>query len=492
VSETAREPLTGTPIFEKGAPESRCVLPPPLDVPEVDLDAALGGSMRRRPPVLPHVTEVEISRHYEHLAAANFGVDSGFYPLGSCTMKYNPRVDEWACRLSGFAHLHPYQPEETTQGVLELMVWLQDALAEVAGLPAVTLQPAAGAHGELTGLLTIRAYHEARGDARSRVLVPDSAHGTNPATVAMCGYEVTQIPSDARGGVDLEALVRALGTDVAALMLTNPNTLGLFDENILKITEAVHAAGALAYCDGANLNAIMGKTRPGDAGFDALHINLHKTFAAPHGGGGPGAGPVAVSAELAPYLPGPLAARHDDGTCGLAIPEHSIGRVRSFFGNVGVLVRAYAYMRALGGDGLTEVSEQAVLSANYLKERLRDTWDLPYDRRCMHEFVLSGGRLRKERGVRTLDVAKRLLDYGVHPPTIYFPLIVDEALMIEPTETESKETLDRFVDVLVRIAREAEQDPDLLHGAPHSTPVRRLDEARAVKQPDLAWRPSEE
>lgn len=489
MSVPVQEPLTGTLIFERGTPESRCVMPPALDVPETDVASVLGGQVRAEAPALPHVAEVDIARHYEALARANFGVDTGFYPLGSCTMKYNPRIDEWACRLPGFAGLHPYQPEETVQGVLALMFGLQEALAEVAGLPAVTLQPAAGAHGELTGLLVIRAYHESRGDARRRVLVPDAAHGTNPATVAMCGYEVTQVPSDARGGVDLRALHDALDTDVAAIMLTNPNTLGLFDENTVAITEAVHAAGALAYCDGANLNAILGKARPGDMGFDALHINLHKTFATPHGGGGPGAGAVAVSEALAPYLPGPVVARAgEDGYC-FATPERSIGRVRSFFGNVGVLVRAYAYVRALGGDGLTEVAEQAVLSANYLKERLKGLWDLPYDRLCKHEFVLSGGRLRKEHGVRTLDVAKRLLDYGIHPPTIYFPLIVEEALMIEPTETESKATLDRFVAVMEAIAEEAAREPELLKEAPHVTPVRRLDEARAVKEPDLAWRP---
>jgi glycine dehydrogenase subunit 2 len=479
-------------IFERGAPESRCVEPPALDVPAISLDVVLGGQVRSVPPALPHVTEVDIARHYERLASANFGVDSGFYPLGSCTMKYNPKIDEWACRLAGFAAMHPYQPEETAQGVLGLMWELQQSLAEIAGLPAVTLQPAAGAHGELTGLLAIRAYHTAHGDPRQRVLVPDSAHGTNPATVAMCGYEVVQVPSDSRGGVDVASLMGLLDTDVAAIMLTNPNTLGLFDENILEITAAVHAVGALAYCDGANLNAILGKSRPGDAGFDALHINLHKTFATPHGGGGPGAGPVAVTAALAPYLPGPVVDRAGDGTFTLAVPERSIGRVRSFVGNVGVLVRAYTYIRALGAAGLTEVAEQAVLSANYLKERLREAWPLPYDRVCMHEFVLSGGRLRKECGVRTLDVAKRLLDYGIHPPTIYFPLIVDEALMIEPTETEGKQTLDRFADVLITIAAEAAADPELLHGAPYSTPVRRLDEAAAVKHPDLAWRPPED
>jgi glycine dehydrogenase subunit 2 len=485
VNRVGRSDVPGTLIFERGTPESRCVEPPSLDVPGV----TLGAFERTAPLALPNVAEVDIARHYERLAGLNFGVDSGFYPLGSCTMKYNPKIAEWACRLPGFADAHPYQPEQTVQGLLELMWELQQALAEVAGLPAVTLQPAAGAHGELTGLLAIRAYHVANGDARARVIVPDSAHGTNPATVAMCGYEVTQVPSDERGGVDLEALRRALDTDVAAIMLTNPNTLGLFDENILAITDAVHEVGALAYCDGANLNAVLGISRPGDMGFDALHINLHKTFATPHGGGGPGAGPVAVSEALAPYLPGPVVVRREDGSFGLEVPERSIGRVRSFFGNVGVLVRAYAYIRALGADGLTEVAKQAVLSANYLKERLKGLWELPYDRVCKHEFVLSGTRLRKQHGVRTLDVAKRLLDYGIHPPTVYFPLIVDEALMIEPTETESKSTLDRFVEVMAAIAREAAEEPDLVRGAPYTTPVRRLDEAGAVKRADLAWRP---
>jgi glycine dehydrogenase subunit 2 len=337
--------------------------------------------------------------------------------------------------------------------------------------------------------MAIRCYHAARGDVRRRVVIPDSAHGTNPATVAMCGYEVTTIPSGADGGVDLDALKAALDTDVAAFMLTNPNTLGLFDANICEITEMVHAVGALAYCDGANLNAIMGKVRPGDMGFDALHINLHKTFSTPHGGGGPGAGPVAVRDILAPYLPGPLVAKREDGTFGFVVPEHSMGRVRSFNGNFGILVRAYTYIRVLGGAGLKEASEQAVLSANYLKERLRDAYDLPYDRVCMHEFVLSGRRQRKESGVRTLDIAKRLLDYGYHPPTIYFPLIVDEAIMIEPTETEGLATLDAFAEAMLAIAKEIVDDPDALHDAPYTTPVRRLDESRAVKQPDLRWRP---
>ncbi|MDI6712274.1 MAG: aminomethyl-transferring glycine dehydrogenase subunit GcvPB [Anaerosomatales bacterium] len=480
----------GRLIFETGAPESACVTPPALDVPEPDLQTVLGDAVRREPPALPHVTEVEIARHYERLAGLNFGVDTGFYPLGSCTMKYNPRIGERACRLDGFANLHPYQPAESVQGALRLMHELQEALAELSGLPAVTLQPAAGAHGELTGLMVIRAYHESRGDARRRVLVPDSAHGTNPATVAMCGYEVTQVPSDERGGVDVEALKAALGPDVAAIMLTNPNTLGLFDENILEVTRLVHEAGALAYYDGANMNAIMGKVRPGDMGFDAVHINLHKTFGTPHGGGGPGAGPVCVRESLAEFLPDPVVVKDGDRYV-FARPARAIGRMRSFAGNFGVLVRAYAYIRGVGGDGLAEVSEQAVVSANYVMARLKDAYDVPYERSCMHEFVASGARFRKEHGVRTLDIAKRLLDYGVHPPTVYFPLIVDEALMIEPTETESLETLDAFVDAMRAIAEEAEQDPDRLRGAPYTTPVRRLDEARAVKEPDLAWRPTE-
>ncbi len=486
-----REALTGRVIFEIGSPDARCVEPPVLDVPMTDVSTALGGQARSSTPLLPQVAEVDLARHYAHLAEANFGVDNGFYPLGSCTMKYNPKINEWACRLPGFAGTHPYQPKETVQGVIELMVGLQDALAEVAGLPAVTLQPAAGAHGELTGLMCIRAYHTANGDARKRVIIPDSAHGTNPATVAMCGYEVTTVPSDESGGVDLDALRSVLDTDVAALMLTNPNTLGLFDENILAITDALHSVGALAYYDGANMNAVMGKARPGDMGFDVMHYNLHKTFSTPHGGGGPGSGAVAVRDTLAAFLPGPIAVRAKDGSFEFHTPEQSIGRVRSFHGNVGVLVRAYAYIRALGGAGLEEASEQAVLSANYMQEKLKVAYDLPQDRTCMHEFVLSGKRLRKEYGVRTLDVAKRLLDYGYHPPTIYFPLIVEEAMMIEPTETEGKATLDRFIEVMLRIAEEAKSDPDLLHGAPYDTPVRRLDEAGAVKNLDVVWSPEE-
>jgi len=475
-------------IFELDAGDARTADDSALDVPEVPLERLLGDRVRLQPPALPDVTEVQVARHYAHLASLNFGVDTGSYPLGSCTMKYNPRVSEDACRAPGFAGLHPEQPAETVQGALRLMFELQEALAEISGLPAVSLQPAAGAHGELTALMCIRAFHTHRDGPRTRVIIPDSAHGTNPATVAMCGYSVAQVPSDERGGVDVRALREVLDTDVAALMLTNPNTLGLFDENIAEITSAVHEVGALAFCDGANLNAVMGVARPGDMGFDAMHINLHKTFATPHGGGGPGAGPVCVTAELAEYLPRPVVSRKGEGYV-LTDPNRSIGRVRSFFGNFGVHVRAYAYIMGLGGVGLREASEQAVLSANYLKSRLYGVYDVPYDRTCMHEFVLSGSRQKRENGVRTLDIAKRLLDHGMHPPTVYFPLIVEEALMVEPTETESLEDLDRLAEALIAIAAEAERDPETVRHAPYTTPVRRLDEARAARDPVLRWRP---
>jgi glycine dehydrogenase subunit 2 len=497
VSETLHNTPVGAPsrgprelIFELGSPESSCVLGPAMDVPDVVLAEVLGvPAVRRVAPNLPHVTELEIMRHYGHLADMNFGVDSGLYPLGSCTMKYNPRVNEDAARHVGFAGLHPYQPVETVQGALELMVGLAEALGEISGLPGVTLQPAAGAHGELTAIMCFRAAHTAAGDPRSKVIIPDTAHGTNPATVAMCGYEAVTIPSDERGLVDLEVLKGVLDESVAAFMLTNPNTLGLFDPQILEITEAVHAVGAYAYCDGANLNAVLGITRPGDQGFDALHINLHKTFSTPHGGGGPGSGPVCVTEELSEFLPGPQPVRLEDGTFAFETPGSSIGRMRSFYGNFGVLVRAYTYIRALGSEGLREVAEQAVLSANYLKARLSDAFEVPYDVTCMHEFVLSGRRQRKDHGVRTLDMAKRLLDYGFHPPTVYFPLIVEEALMIEPTETEPMESLDAFADALIAIAAEAQDDPELVKGAPYTTPVRRLDEAKAAREAVLRWKP---
>jgi glycine dehydrogenase subunit 2 len=472
-------------IYELGAPECACT--------EAPASFASGGleltgvPLRDSPPALPHVTEPEIMRHYAHLASMNFGVDTGMYPLGSCTMKYNPRINEDACRLPGFANLHPYQPESSLQGALRLMVELSEALAEVSGLPGVTLQPAAGAHGELTALMVFRAAHTATGNVRSKVIVPDTAHGTNPASVAMCGWETVTIPSDERGLVDLAALKAALDTDVAAFMLTNPSTVGLFDPQIVEITEAVHSVGAYAYCDGANLNAILGKTRPGDMGFDALHINLHKTFSTPHGGGGPGSGPVCVTEALSRYLPGPIPVRDAAGAFSLGMPENSIGRVRSFLGNVGVLVRAYAYVRAVGASGLVDIAEQSVLSANYLKARLEETFEVPYGATCMHEFVLSGARQKREHGVRTLDMAKRLLDYGFHPPTVYFPMLVEEAMMIEPTETEPLSALDAFADAMLAIAEEVVYVPDVVKSAPHTTPVRRLDEARAARNADLRY-----
>ncbi|HLH22385.1 MAG TPA: aminomethyl-transferring glycine dehydrogenase subunit GcvPB [Chloroflexota bacterium] len=460
-------------------------LPAP-DVPASGLPDA--GLLRDGLP-LPELSEPEVVRHFTRLSQLNYAVDTGFYPLGSCTMKYNPKIDDEMAALSGFAGLHPYQPAETVQGALRLMWELERALAAITGFAAVTLQPAAGAHGELTGMLMIRAHHLARGDTRRRrVLVPDSAHGTNPATAAMCGYEAVTVPSDARGNVDLTALRGLLGPDVAALMITVPSTLGLFDEHMLEVTAAVHETGALVYGDGANLNALLGIARPADLGLDVLHINLHKTFAQPHGGGGPGAGPVAVRADLEPYLPLPVVRRRPDETYDLDyIRPHSIGQVRAFGTHFGVLVRAYTYIRLLGGDGLRRVSEAAVLHANYLRAVLREWYDVPYDRPCMHEVLLSGRR-QKAQGARTLDVAKRLIDYGFHPPTIYFPLVVDEALMIEPTETEAKPTLDAFIAAMAAIAVEAARAPAVLHAAPHDTPVGRLDEASAARQPVLRWR----
>jgi len=460
-------------------------------------------------PTLPQVCETDIMRHYTHLASMNFGVDGGMYPLGSCTMKYNPRLNEDAARLPGFANLHPYQPEYSTQGILQMMYELQVDLAEIAGFAATSLQPSAGAHGEYAALMAFRAAHLARTGgktARTKVIIPDTAHGTNPASVAMAGYETVTVPSSPEGLVDLDSLRQLLDEDVAAFMLTNPNTLGLFEPQIIEINEACHAVGAFTYCDGANLNAILGVSRPGDMGFDALHINLHKTFSTPHGGGGPGAGPICVNEELAPFLPGPIVAKFTapvasaDDTDGpsteegafelyaLAMPENSIGRVRSFYGNVAVLVRAWTYIRSLGGEGLRAVAHQAVLSANYLRATLEDHYKLAFDGICMHEFVLTGTPFKEAYGVRTLDVAKRLLDYGFHPPTIYFPLLVDEAMMIEPTETEPLRDLDLFAEAMIAIADEIKENPELLGGAPYTTPVRRLDEAAAVRKPDLRWR----
>jgi glycine dehydrogenase subunit 2 len=402
-------------------------------------------------------------------------------------MKYNPRVHEDVTGMPGFAAIHPYQPEETVQGAMELMYNLGEYLATISGLHATTLQPAAGAHGELTGLLVIKAYHKKRGeDHRREMIIPDSAHGTNPASCAMVGYKVIEVPSDERGGVNVEALRGLVGPNTAGLMLTNPNTLGLFDENICEIAKIVHDAGGLLYYDGANANAIMGIARPGDMGFDVVHFNLHKTFSTPHGGGGPGAGPIVVCKDLAQFLPGPVV-KKDGDKYRFVMPENSIGRVGSFYGNFLVYAKAYAYIRSHGPEGLREVSETAVLHANYMMNKLKDIYHLPYDRTCMHEFVLSGSWQKDENGVRTLDIAKRLLDHGYHAPTVYFPMVVDEAIMIEPTETEPKSTLDEFIEVMRQIAEEAKENPELLKTAPHTTPLKRLDEARAARQPVLRW-----
>jgi len=444
---------------------------------------------RSQPPRLPEVPEFELVRHFTELSTRNFGVDTGFYPLGSCTMKYNPRINERLAALPGFARLHPLQEEDGAQGALELMWRLQEILAEVTGLDAVSLQPAAGSQGELTGLLLVRAYFAARGEAeqRRKVVIPDTAHGTNPASVTMAGYELTPVRTDARGNIDVDDLRGKVDEHTAALMLTNPSTLGLFDENIEEIEQIFHGAGALMYYDGANLNAVCGISRPGDMGFDIVHINLHKTFSQPHGGGGPGGGPVAVRGILEPFLPVPAIVRRDEGGFGLDFDRpQTIGKVRGFAGPFGVFVRSYAYIR-MWGPRLREMSEAAVLNANYVLARLKGAYDLPFDRLCTHEFVLSAKTLKREHGCTALDVAKRLMDYGFHPPTIYFPLIVPEALMVEPTETEAKETLDAFCDAMLAIAREAAEEPELLKEAPHHRPVRRLDEVRAVKRPVVKY-----
>ena len=466
-------------IFEKSRPGRRAGRVPDYGLPVPEVPAEL---RRAAPPRLPEVAESEIVRHFTALADRNFGIDTGFYPLGSCTMKHNPRVNERVGRLPGFRDLHPLQEDDGAQGALELEWALQQILAEIAGLPAVTLQPAAGSQGELTGLMLVRAYFDDRdeGDRRDTVITADTAHGTNPASVAMAGYRLEKVATDARGNLDLEDLRAKVGERTAALMLTNPSTLGLFDEGIEEVARIFHDAGALLYYDGANLNAVVGRSRPGDMGFDIVHYNLHKTFSQPHGGGGPGGGPVAVRAEIEPFLPSPQVVRDGDRFRLDHDRPKSIGRVRGFSGPFGVFVRSYAFIRAYG-PALRDMSDAAVLNANYLLARLRDVYDLPYDRLCMHEFVLSARNLKREHGITALDVAKRLMDYGIHPPTIYFPLVVPEALMVEPTETEPKERLDGFVDVMRRIAEEAAESPELLREAPHNRPVRRLDEVRAAK-----------
>ncbi len=477
-------------IFEMSQPGRRACSLPECDVPEVELSGLIPEEfLRASAPELPEVSEVDVVRHFTQLSQRNHGVDSGFYPLGSCTMKYNPKINEDTARLSGFAKVHPYQSEDTVQGCLELLYKTDRMLAEITGMERVSLQPAAGAHGEMAGLMIIKAYHESRGDSkRTKIVVPDSAHGTNPASAAVAGFDVIEVPSNARGGVDLEALKAVMSDEIAGLMLTNPNTLGLFDENIHRIAEIVHRAGGLLYYDGANANAIMGISRPGDMGFDVVHLNLHKTFSTPHGGGGPGSGPVGVKKELVPFLPKPVV-EYKEGRYYLDSDRpQSIGRVKSFYGNFGVVVRAYTYIRTMGPDGLRSVSENAVLNANYIMSQLKEYYHLPYERICMHEVVLSGQK-QKEIGVATLDIAKRLLDFGYHPPTIYFPLIVKEALMIEPTETESKETLDEFIAVMIQIAEEAKSDPEKVKGAPYTTVVSRLDEAKAARSPVLNYTP---
>ena len=477
--------------FDRGAPGRRAVDVPRWDGPETPLPEArlLRDSVR-----LPELSQGALVRYYTALSTRNFGIDSGTYPLGSCTMKYNPKVDDLVASLPGFASAHPQAPPEDVQGTLRILLELRDGLAEVTGLPAVGLAPAAGAQGELAGVLMAKRAFEDRAElaTRRRVLVPDSAHGTNPATAAMAGFEVTQIPTAADGSMDRATLEAELDATVAAVMVTVPNTLGLWERGIEEVAALVHATGAYLYGDGANLNAIVGRVRFGDLGFDVVHLNLHKSFSTPHGGGGPGAGPVCCSAELAPYLPAPVLEECEDGFVRLAAPERSIGRLQQFHGNAGVLIRAYAYLRALGLEGLRAVSGQAVLNANYLRVLLDGYYDLPYDRPVLHEVVFSGARQRREHGVRTYDIAKRLIDHGFHPPTVYFPLIVDEALMIEPTETEAPEAIEAFADAMIAIAEEAERDPEALRGAPWSAPIGRLDEATAARRPVLRWQPPED
>lgn len=475
-------------IFEISTPGRIGYSLPEIEIEEIALSELLPDDyIREEAAELPEVSELDIMRHYTALSKRNHGVDSGFYPLGSCTMKYNPKINENVARINGFAHIHPYQDENTVQGALGLMYDLQEHLIEITGMDQVTLQPAAGAHGEWTGLMMIRAYHESNGDMqRTKVIVPDSAHGTNPASATVAGFETVTVKSNEHGLVDIDDLKRVVGEDTAALMLTNPNTLGLFEENILEMAEVIHQAGGKLYYDGANLNAVLSKARPGDMGFDVVHLNLHKTFTGPHGGGGPGSGPVGVKNESIRFLPKPIVSEKEGRYFLDYDRPESIGRVKPYYGNFGINVRAYTYIRSMGPDGLKAVTENAVINANYMMRRLSAYYDLPYDRHCKHEFVLSGRR-QKKLGVRTLDIAKRLLDFGYHPPTIYFPLNVEEAMMIEPTETESKETLDAFIDAMIQIAKEAEDNPEIVQEAPHTTVIKRLDETLAARKPVLRF-----
>lgn len=471
-------------IFETSVPGRGCSILPECDVSVPDLPETFS---RKKAPRLPQLSENDISRHYTALAGRTHGVNNGFYPLGSCTMKYNPKINEELASLPGFTAIHPLQPEHTVQGAMQVLFQAEQALCEITGMDAMTFQPAAGAHGEFTGLLLIKAYHKHRGDQkRTKIIVPDSAHGTNPASATMAGFTVVSIPSREDGCVDLEKLKAAVGDDTAGLMLTNPNTVGLFDKNILEITRIVHDAGGLNYYDGANLNAVMGVSRPGDMGFDVVHLNLHKTFSTPHGGGGPGSGPVGCKSLLAPFLPGPVVKKQQN-RYHFEKPEHSIGQVKSFYGNFTVVVKALSYILTLGAEGIREAAQNAVLNANYMMKKLDDLYTIAYQERCMHEFVMSLELLKKETGISAMDIAKGLLDNGIHPPTMYFPLIVHEALMVEPTETESKETLDEAIEVFRRLYETAKTDPQSLHEAPHHTAVRRLDEVGAARNPKLRY-----
>ncbi len=501
-------------VFEKSSPGKRAYKLPPLDVPAVDPAALLGAAHRTTSGLLPELSEIEIIRHFTRLSTWNYAIDLGMYPLGSCTMKYNPRVNELVARIEGLAEAHPYRPDSRAQGILEIIALLQRCLIEITGMDAITLQPAAGAHGEFTGILLVRAWHESQGNPRKKILIPDSAHGTNPATAAICGYQVENLKSNAEGGIDLEALAAQVDEETAALMLTNPSTIGVFESQIAEIAKILHAKGALLYMDGANMNALVGKARPGDFGVDVMHLNLHKTFSTPHGGGGPGSGPVACKAFLEPFLPIPVLVRKSDdsrpqdlgapgpshlGTGEAKTPTqltwdynrpHSVGRVRAFYGNTGMFIRALAYILANGPDGLRQTTEDAVLNANYIRHGLEDLYELPYKTASMHEVVFSDKR-QAALGVKTGDIAKRLIDYGFHPYTVSFPLIVHGALMIEPTESESLEELDLFIAAMRAIAKEVEETPELVKSAPHSTRVSRLDEVQAARKPILRWRPAE-
>jgi glycine dehydrogenase subunit 2 len=476
-------------IFEKNHKGSNSFTIPPADIPEVDIAATIPPSfLREAAPHLPDISEVEAVRHFVDLSHKAYGVDNGFYPLGSCTMKYSPKINEWAARLPGFSNIHPYQPAQTVQGAMELLYNMQNLLAEITGMDAVTLQPAAGAHGEMTGVMVIKAYHQHRNDHhRTKMMVPDSAHGTNPATANVVGFDVIEVKSNSRGLVDLEDLKSKMSPEIAGLMLTNPNTLGLFEEEIQDIAAVIHEAGGLLYYDGANLNAIMGISRPGDMGFDVVHLNLHKTFSTPHGGGGPGSGPVGVKSHLADYLPVPLVVKENDKYVFDYNRPQSIGKVKNFYGNFGVIVKAYTYILALGAEGIKDAAQQAVLNANYLRQQLKKDYHIPFDRLCKHEFVATAKTQMDENGVTTLDIAKRLTDYGFHPPTVYFPLIVKEALMIEPTETETKERLDDFLQAMSAIAEEARNHPEIVTAAPNNAVITRVDEVTAARNPIVKW-----